>query len=201
MCERQGIFAGDEPVTIIRRWIEEAAAVEPNDPNAIALATVDEAGMPNVRIVLLKEVEDDGFVFYTNYDSKKGVELSEGGKAAFVLHSKMLGRQIRVRGKVEREDGAKADAYYASRPLGSRIGAWASRQSAPLGSKEQLVAAVEAAQELHGADPARPGFWGGFRIIPEEIELWANGAFRLHDRFRWVKSGPDRNWDVTRLNP
>ena len=126
MADRSGKFAGDDPFKIARAWLAEAEALEPNDPNAIALSTVDADGLPNVRMVLLKEIEDDGFVFYTNYTSKKGQELAQSGKAAFVMHWKSLRRQIRVRGTVVRIDGPQADAYYGSRSLKSRLGAWAS---------------------------------------------------------------------------
>lgn len=195
------IFAGDDPVGIVRRWLAEAEAREPCDANAMALASVDGQGMPNVRIVLLKEIEDDGFVFYTNYGSAKGRELDAAGKAAFVLHWKSLGRQVRVRGDVSREAGAAADTYYDSRPLGSRLGAWASEQSRPLASREALLTRVEEARARFGENPPRPSFWGGYRIKPREIELWADGVNRLHDRFRWVRAEGERRWDVTRLNP
>jgi pyridoxamine 5'-phosphate oxidase len=152
-------------------------------------------------MVLVKEIADDGFVFYTNYDSAKGVEIAATGKAAMVLHWKSLRRQIRIRGAVLREDGARADAYYASRALGSRIGAWASAQSRPLAAKADLVKAVAAAGLKHGLSPKRPPFWGGFRIDPVEVEFWADGEFRLHDRFRWRRAGPAAEWDVQRLNP
>jgi len=201
MDDRTGIFAGDDPIVLARAWLTEAEAVEPNDPNAIALATVDAEGLPNVRIVLLKEIEAAGFVVYTNYASAKARELDAGGRAAFVLHSKALRRQIRVRGTVTREDGAQADAYYASRGLASRIGAWASEQSRPLASRDTLLERVAEAERAHGDDPARPPFWGGYRIVPLEMEFWADGAARLHDRFRWVRQGPDAAWNVTRLNP
>lgn len=199
--QRTGIFAGDDPVALARTWMEAAAATEPADPNAMALATVDAGGLPNVRIVLLKEIEPEGFVFYTNYQSAKGEELDLSGKAAFVLHWKSLGRQVRVRGLVEKEEGERADAYYASRPLGSRIGAWASRQSRPLRSKTDLEAEVEKTAAALGDDPARPPFWGGYRIRPLEIEFWAEGAFRLHDRFRWQRDSLISAWNIQRLNP
>ncbi|MDH2325938.1 pyridoxamine 5'-phosphate oxidase [Cereibacter sp. SYSU M97828] len=199
MVDRSGIFAGESPFAIARAWLAEAEVSEPNDPNAIALATVDSAGMPNVRMVLLKEIEDGAFVFYTNYESAKGEEIAASGKAAFVLHWKSLRRQIRVRGEVTREEGPQADAYYASRSLQSRLGAWASKQSRPLGSRAALVAEVARQTARHGAAPARPPFWGGFRIVPQEIEFWADGAFRLHDRFRWRKEG--EGWNIDRLNP
>ncbi len=199
--DRSGIFAGDDPFTIARAWLAEAEPVEPNDPNAIALATVDEGGMPNVRMVLLKDIEADAFVFYTNYGSKKGREIAASGKAAFVLHWKSLRRQIRVRGVTEREEGPAADAYYASRSLKSRLGAWASRQSEPLSSRTALMADVAKVTVEQGPNPARPPFWGGIRIRPVEIEFWADGAFRLHDRFRWSRASLGESWEITRLNP
>ncbi|GAB4387383.1 pyridoxamine 5'-phosphate oxidase [Albidovulum sp.] len=199
--ERDGIFAGDDPFAIARAWLDEASRSEPNDPNAIALATVDETGLPNVRMVLLKEIEADAFVFYTNYGSAKAREISASGKAAFVLHWKSLRRQIRVRGVTSREDGPKADAYFASRSLQSRLGAWASRQSEPLASRAALMARVARMAARHGTAPARPPFWGGFRIRPVEIEFWADGAFRLHDRFQWKRPDPAGAWTVARLNP
>lgn len=201
MTDRSGIFAGGDPFALARQWLDQATAAEPNDPNAAALATVDAEGLPNVRMVLVKEIADDGVMFYTNYDSAKGTELTANPRAAMVLHWKSLRRQVRVRGAVEREDGARADAYYASRPLGSRIGAWASAQSRPLGSKSDLVKAVASAGLKHGTAPRRPPFWGGFRLVPVEFEFWADGEFRLHDRFRWRRPGPEGEWDVCRLYP
>ena len=200
MSDRTGIFAGDDPFAIARGWLAEAETSEPNDPNAIALATVDETGLPNVRMVLLKDIEDAAFVFYTNYGSRKAAEIEAAGKAAFVLHWKSLRRQIRVRGTVTREAGEKADAYFSSRSLKSRLGAWASRQSQPLEGRMTLMAEVAAVTARHGTAPRRPEFWGGFRITPVEIEFWADGAFRLHDRFRWVRKDSG-GWDVTRLYP
>lgn len=201
MADRTGIFAGDDPFVVARMWLSEAERSEPNDPNAIALATVDTAGLPNVRMVLLKEIEDAAFVFYTNYESVKSHEIDAAGTAAFVLHWKSLRRQIRVRGTVTREDGQKADAYYASRSLKSRLGAWASRQSEPLTSRARLVAEVAKVTALHGTNPKRPPFWGGYRISPVEIEFWADGDFRLHNRFRWTRSGVNESWKIVRLNP
>ncbi len=201
MTDRTGIFAGDDPFEIARRWLAEAEESEINDPNAIALSTVDETGLPNARMVLLKEIEDDAFVFYTNYESAKGRELDQAGKAAFVMHWKSLRRQIRVRGTVSHENGPKADAYYKSRSLKSRLGAWASKQSQPLNSRAALMAEVAKVTAQHGPNPARPSFWGGYRIDPVEIEFWADGAFRLHDRFVWRRESAGKNWAVTRLNP
>lgn len=199
--DRGGIFAGDDPFAIARSWAAEAEKTEPNDPNAIALATVDAEGLPNVRMVLLKEIEAAAFVFYTNYGSAKAQEIAGAGKAAFVLHWKSLRRQIRVRGLVSREEGPQADAYYASRSLKSRLGAWASRQSQPLASRGALMAEVARVTAEKGLVPSRPPFWGGFRIVPVEIEFWADGAFRLHDRFRWQRANPQENWEILRLNP
>jgi pyridoxamine 5'-phosphate oxidase len=199
--DRSGIFAGDDPFAIARRWLTEAEAQEINDPNAIALATVDADGLPNVRMVLLKDIEDAAFVFYTNYGSAKGQEIIASGKAAFVMHWKSLRRQVRVRGLVTREEGPQADAYYASRSLKSRLGAWASDQSKPLSSRTHLMAEVAKVTANHGINPARPPFWGGFRIVPLEIEFWADGAFRLHDRFRWNREAIENPWEILRLNP
>lgn len=199
--DRTGIFAGDDPFAIARGWLAEAEPKEINDPNAIALATVDDTGMPNARMVLLKDIEPQAFVFYTNYGSQKGQEIAASGKAAFVLHWKSLRRQIRVRGLTEREDGPQADAYYASRSLKSRLGAWASKQSEPLSSRAALVAEVAKMTALHGPNPKRPPFWGGIRILPLEIEFWADGPFRLHDRFRWSRSGLGEPWHISRRNP
>lgn len=199
--KRTGIFAGDDPFQIARSWLTEAESAEPNDPNAIALSTVDENGMPNARMVLLKDIEDGAFVFYTNYGSAKAGEIDQGGKAAFVMHWKSLRRQIRVRGVVEREAGDKADAYYASRSLPSRLGAWASKQSQPLGSRGELLAEVAKITATKGLHPDRPPFWGGYRIIPTEIEFWADGQHRLHDRFRWSRDGAQEVWKIDRLQP
>lgn len=220
MTDRSGIFAGDDPFAIARAWLDEATRSEPNDPNAIALATVDAAGLPDCRMVLLKEIEgagaDGAFVFYTNYDSAKGVEIEATGVAAFVMHWKSLRRQIRVRGLVSRVEAEQADSYYNSRALQARIGAWASRQSRPLESRAALMAEVARQGINHGLNPRRPPHWGGYRIRPLEIEFWADGAFRLHDRFRWSKQDylsdnwaklektgevTQSLWVVTRLSP
>ncbi|MCB1311946.1 MAG: pyridoxamine 5'-phosphate oxidase [Sedimentitalea sp.] len=201
MSDRSGIFAGDDPFAIARSWLAEAEAAELNDANAIALATVDAEGLPNVRMVLLKEIEPGAFVFYTNYTSAKARELDGAGKAAFVLHWKSLRRQIRVRGNISREEGPQADAYFASRSLKSRLGAWASAQSQPLSSRAALMAEVARVTAKHGPNPKRPPFWGGYRLAPVEIEFWADGPFRLHDRFRWRRETPDAAWQIQRLSP
>lgn len=201
MSDRSGIFAGDDPFALARAWLAEAETAEPNDPNAIALATVDDQGMPNVRMVLLKEIAAGSFVFYTNYESEKAREIDHAGRAAFVVHWKSLRRQIRVRGDVTREDGPEADAYFASRSLKSRLGAWASRQSRPLESRAALMAEVAKVTARRGPNPPRPPFWGGLRIRPLEIEFWADGEYRLHDRFRWSRGRDDDAWEIQRLYP
>ena len=201
MSDRSGIFAGDDPFQIARTWLAEAEESEPNDPNAIALSTVDADGLPNARMVLLKEIEDGAFVFYTNYESAKAGEIDQAGKAAFVMHWKSLRRQIRVRGIVSKEDGPQADDYYNSRSLKSRLGAWASKQSRPLASRSILMAEVAKVTAKHGPNPKRPNFWGGYRITPLEIEFWADGVFRLHDRFTWRRETVSENWKIDRLSP
>ncbi len=201
MTKRSGIFAGEDPFAIAQAWLAEATAQEPNDANAIALSTVDGAGLPNARMVLLKEIEADAFVFYTNYESAKAQELESAGKAAFVMHWKSLRRQVRARGVISREDGPQADTYYKSRSLKSRLGAWASRQSRPLSSRAALVAEVAKVSAVKGVNPDRPPFWGGYRLHPVEIEFWADGEHRLHDRFQWQRTDVRGEWTVARLNP
>lgn len=191
----------DEPVALFARWFEEAKAAEPNDPNAVALATVDEAGLPNVRMVLLKEFDDRGFTFYTNFESAKGTEILAAMKAAMCFHWKSLRRQVRLRGPVEQVSDAEADEYFASRPLGSRIGAWASKQSRPLESRfalEKAVALTTAKYPL--GNVPRPPHWSGLRIVPEEIEFWHDRPYRLHDRVRFTRQG-EGPWEKVRLYP
>ncbi len=201
MSDRDGKFAGDDPFAIARRWLDEASESEPNDPNAIALATVGADGLPNVRMVLLKDIEDEAFVFFTNYNSKKGQELTSNAKAAFVMHWKSLRRQVRVRGTVTVENGLLADEYFNSRALKSRIGAIASRQSEPLSSRGHLIAEAAKVGAREGLSPKRPEHWGGYRITPSEIEFWADGDFRLHDRFRWTRNAAGEPWKIARLFP
>ncbi|MBL1434755.1 MAG: pyridoxamine 5'-phosphate oxidase [Rhodobacteraceae bacterium] len=200
-AKRKGIFAGDDPFVLAQSWLDEALKTEPNDANAMALSTVDASGLPNARMVLLKDIESDAFVFYTNYGSAKAQEIDATGKAAFVMHWKSLRRQIRVRGMVSREDGPQADAYYSSRSLQSRLGAWASEQSKPLESRGALLGKVAKITAQKGTSPRRPPFWGGYRIVPLEIEFWADGAYRLHDRFKWHRLHLSDDWIVDRLNP
>lgn len=199
--------AADEPFALFADWLGQAEASEPNDPNAMALATVDEDGLPNVRMVLLKGVDGAdatprGFVFYTNLESAKGRELAAARKAALCFHWKSLRRQVRVRGLVSPVSSAEADAYFASRARGSRLGAWASAQSRPLESRfalEKAVAAITARYPI-GEIP-RPPHWSGFRITPLEIEFWHDRPFRLHDRLVFRRPDPAAPWAKQRLYP
>ena len=190
----------DEPFALFSQWLGEAEKSEPNDPNGLALSTVDESGLPNVRMVLLKGHDERGFVFYTNFESAKGREILASRKAAMLFHWKSLRRQIRIRGDVEIVSDAEADEYYASRPRLSRIGAWASSQSRPLESKYALEKAVaEVTMKYPVGEIPRPPHWSGFRVKPVEIEFWKDGAFRLHDRIKFVRDG--EGWAKTRLYP
>jgi len=194
--------AADEPLELFAAWLKDAAAVEPRDPTAMTLATVDDDGAPNARMVLLKGVDDRGFVFYTNIDSQKGRELDAHPQAALVFHWKSINRQVRVRGSVERVTDAEADAYFATRPKQAQIGAWASKQSQPLESRlafEKQVA-LYAAKYAIGAVP-RPANWSGYRMLPTTIEFWADRPFRLHDRVEFRRDSLNGPWTKTRLYP
>lgn len=194
------LFEGHDPFALFAEWLAEATRQEPNDPNAMALATVDADGMPDVRMVLLKGCDADGFVFYTNLESRKGEQLAARPKAALCFHWKSIRRQVRVRGGVHCVTPEEAEAYFATRPLQSRIGAWASQQSRPLESKSALERAFAEHQSRFGdgAIP-RPPHWSGFRIAPVEMEFWRDGAFRLHDRMRFSRAGT--GWTRTLLFP
>jgi pyridoxamine 5'-phosphate oxidase len=191
-----------EPFALFDEWLKDATKSEPNDPNAVALATVDSDGLPDVRMVLLKGFDEQGFVFYTNFESQKGQEILGSMKAAMCFHWKTLRRQVRVRGPVEIVSDAEADAYYATRPRGSRIGAWASKQSRPLESRFALEKAVaEYTARYAIGDIPRPAHWSGFRIRPTSIEFWHDRPFRLHDRVVFSRATPDGDWGKTRLYP
>lgn len=191
----------DEPFRLFAEWLHDATQSEPNDPNALALATVDPDGMPNVRMVLLKGFDERGFVFYTNFESAKGGEILSAKKAAMCFHWKSLRRQVRIRGPVEVVSDEEADEYYASRPRGSRIGAWASKQSRPLESRFALEKAVAeyTAKFAVGTIP-RPSHWSGFRIVPQSIEFWHDRPFRLHDRVVFTRNKKG-DWQTERLYP
>lgn len=191
----------DDPLDLFRAWHAEAEAAEINDPNAMALATADPGGMPSVRMVLLKESDADGFVFYTNLESRKGVQLRDNPQAAFVMHWKSLRRQVRAEGPVEQVSDAEADAYFASRAHGSQIGAWASRQSHPMSGKHELERRVAqyTAKFNFGRIP-RPEHWSGFRLRPRRIEFWREGRFRLHDRVVYIATEAG-GWRIERLFP
>jgi pyridoxamine 5'-phosphate oxidase len=202
-AEPSADFVGSaDPFPIFERWMEEAKAKEPNDPNAMALATVGADGLPDVRMVLLKGADAAGFVFYTNVESAKGREIEQNPKAAVVFHWKSLRRQVRVRGPVERVSDAEADAYFQSRPRDSRIGAWASQQSRPLESRFALEKAVAtmAARYPVGEVP-RPPYWTGFRIRPVYVEFWQDKPFRLHERTVFRRTAPEGAWSTERLYP
>ena len=193
------ISAGTDPFVLFQTWFDEAVTAEINDPDAIALASVNADGMPSVRMVLLRQWSEDGFLFFTNYQSRKSVELQATGKAAFCMHWKSLRKQVRVTGQVGKATAAQSDAYFNSRGRGSQIGAWASAQSQPLGSRAELMAQVEAHDKKFPDAVTRPPHWGGFCLVPDEIEFWADGEHRLHDRFRFTRA--DCGWDIQRLNP
>jgi pyridoxamine 5'-phosphate oxidase len=197
-----GFAERNDPFGLFGEWLKEAEASEPNDANAMALATADDEGLPNVRMVLLKGFDERGFVFYTNFESQKGQELLATGKAALCFHWKSLRRQVRVRGPVEAVSKEEADAYYASRPRDSRIGAWASQQSRPLESRFALETAVAmyAAKYAIGNIP-RPPHWSGFRVKPVSLEFWHDRPFRLHDRVVFRRAAPGGEWAKSRLYP
>jgi pyridoxamine 5'-phosphate oxidase len=194
--------SGDEdPIDLFRRWFSDAQRSGLFMPEAMSLSTSTTTGAPSSRMVLLKGVEPNGFVFYTNYESRKAGELEANPQAALLLHWAILERQVRVEGRVERVSNETSFAYFSSRPRGSRIGAWASKQSRPLGSRQELEARVREAEARHpGDDVPLPPFWGGYRVIPDRIEFWQGRASRLHDRWVWVRAAAG-GWTLERLYP
>jgi pyridoxamine 5'-phosphate oxidase len=192
----------EDPYALFAQWLSLAKKSEPNDPNAMALATADASGMPDVRMVLLKDVDPEGFVFYTNLESTKGTQLATNPQAALCFHWKSLRRQVRVRGQIVPVSEAEADAYFASRARDSRIGAWASTQSRPLEDRFALERRVASFAVKFGVgEVPRPGFWSGFRLIPTRIEFWRDKPFRLHDRFVFERATSAGNWSTTKLYP
>ena len=194
------MFERSEPFGLFAEWLEAAKASEPNDANAMTLATVDASGLPDARMVLLKDVDGRGFTFFSNQESAKGEQLWAQPSAALLFHWKSLRRQVRVRGTVEPVSAAEADAYFASRARESRIGAWVSDQSRPLASREVLEAGVAAeTARFEGEEVSRPDRWIGWRVVPQQIEFWRDRPFRLHDRLRFDREGD--GWTWTRLWP
>ncbi len=192
--------AADDPAALFAAWFAEASRSEPNDPNAMQLATADASGLPDVRTVLMKAWDDEGFVFFTNTASAKGRQLAANPQAALVFHWKSLGRQVRARGPVETVTAAEADAYFATRSRGSRIGASVSQQSRTLSSREAFEAAVAAYTSAHeGREIPRPPHWSGYRLVPQDVEFWRERPFRLHDRIRFTRKG--KAWAKERLYP
>ena len=192
----------DDPIALFRDWFAAAMQAEPDDPNAMTLATVGADGRPSARIVLLKGVDERGFVFFTNMNSRKGCEIAGNASVALCFHWKSLDRQVRVEGTASPVEDADADAYFAGRSRDSQIGAWASRQSQPLASRAALMDAVrDYHRRFEGGPVPRPDYWTGTRVSPQRIEFWQNGDHRLHDRFVFARSATDHSWTVTRLNP
>jgi pyridoxamine 5'-phosphate oxidase len=190
------------PMTTFETWFQEAIAAEPNDPNAMALATVDASGLPDLRMVLLKGHDERGFVFYTNLESAKGAELKANPKVALLFHWKSLRRQVRIRGPVTPVTTAESDAYFSSRPRGSQIASIASRQSSPLKNRAELEAEVaKVAAQYPEGDLPRPDRWAGFRVSPVQIEFWRDGLYRMHDRLVYRRAGVDESWTTERLFP
>lgn len=188
-----------DPIALFRAWLQEAEATEPNDPNAMALATATADGAPSIRMVLLKQLDERGFAFYTNAESRKGLELAENPRAAMCFHWKSLRRQVRIEGLVSELPGSEADTYFHSRSRGSQLGAVASRQSRSLASREALEERVHLTEERYPDVIPRPDFWRGYVLWPERIEFWLNGVDRLHDRFAFLRT--ENEWKKERLYP
>ena len=189
-----------DPIMQFSRWFQEALNSGFAQPNAMSLATADTAGRPSVRIVLLKGFDDRGFTFFTNYASRKGRELADNPRAALLFHWVELERQVRIEGSIGKVTAEESDEYYVSRPLGSRLGAWASVQSSVLAHREALEAKLAEVERQYGDDPPRPPHWGGYRLVPDELEFWQGRPSRLHDRVRYTRERPGR-WKIERLSP
>jgi len=200
--ETQDFTGAEDPFALFQQWFAEAKKTEPADPDAMAVATVDASGLPNMRMILLKGAGDRGFVFYTNCGSAKGLELAANPKAALLFYWKSLGRQVRIRGPIEPVSDAEADAYFATRHRESRIGAWASNQSQPLASRAVLEDEVARyTQKFAGREVPRPPHWHGYRVRPVEMEFWRHGDYRLHDRIVFRRPALEGPWTKTQLNP
>ena len=190
-----------DPILLFKNWLSEAEKNEIRDPNAMQLATVSKNGMPSVRTVLLKDIIDTSFVFYTNYESRKSNEISETAKGAICFYWKSLNRQVRLTGSINKVSDQVSDKYYQSRSRGSRIGAWASKQSRELESREVLMDKVQLLESKYDEDIPRPTFWGGFALKPDEFEFWEDGDFRLHDRFVLKPTALKNEWTAKRYYP
>ncbi len=190
-----------DPIRQFQTWLNQALDAQLPEPNAMTVATVDAAGRPAARVLLIKGVDERGFVFFTNYESRKGRELDANPHAALLFHWIELERQVRIEGRVEKTSDAESDAYYHSRPLGSRIGAWASEQSAVIDSRAQLEAREREISAQYGDAPPRPPHWGGYRLVPDAIEFWQGRPSRLHDRIRYTRDSVQAPWRIERLAP
>ena len=190
-----------DPILLFKNWLSEAEKNEIRDPNAMQLATVSKNGMPSVRTVLLKDIIDTSFVFYTNYESRKSNEINETAKGAICFYWKSLNRQVRLTGSINKVSDQVSDKYYQSRSRGSRIGAWASKQSRELESREVLMEKVKLLESKYDEDIPRPTFWGGFALKPDEFEFWEDGDFRLHDRFVLTPTALKNEWTAKRYYP
>lgn len=202
---REGLRRRDlaaDPIEQFLKWMGEAKAAYPDDFTTMVLATADRTGRPSVRIVLLKACDERGFVFYSNYGSRKGWEMDENPRASLVFYWRAFDRQVRVEGRVEKVAREESEAYFQSRPRGARIGAWASRQSEVVAGREEIERAFREAGDRFGNEPIPcPDFWGGYRVVPEEMEVWQGRESRLHDRFRYRRERADGAWTIDRLSP
>ncbi len=190
-----------DPIQLFNKWFDDAKNNEPRDPNAMQLATVSKDGMPSVRTVLLKDIIDGGFVFYTNYESRKSDEIFQTGKGAICFYWKSLNRQVRLVGKIKKVDQEISDLYFSQRSKGSRVGAWASMQSRPLDSRKTLINRVKEYEKKFDVNIPRPKHWGGFSLTPTEFEFWQDGKFRLHDRFILKPTKDGKLWKANRYYP